>query len=59
MLISISVSCPHQGGRTLAWAGWKQPDIPVEVDMDRLETSHGSFKEIEPSWHSYAKPAKV
>ncbi len=26
--------------RTLAWAGWKQPDIPVEVDTDRLETSH-------------------
>jgi hypothetical protein len=24
---------------TLAWAGWKQPDIPVEVDTDRLETS--------------------
>ncbi len=31
-----------QGGRadtTLAWAGWKQPDIPVEVDTYRLETS--------------------
>jgi hypothetical protein len=26
-------------GPTLAWPGWKQPDIPVEVDMDRLETS--------------------
>ncbi len=24
---------------TLAWAGWKKPDIPVEVDTDRLETS--------------------
>ncbi len=24
---------------TLAWSGWKQPDIPVEVDTDRLETS--------------------
>ncbi len=24
---------------TLAWPGWKQPDIPVEVDTDRLETS--------------------
>jgi hypothetical protein len=24
---------------TLAWPGWKQPDIPVEVDMDRLETT--------------------
>jgi len=37
--------CPqsiNQGGRagpTLAWPGWKQPDIPVEVDTDRLETS--------------------
>jgi hypothetical protein len=26
-------------GPTLAWPGWKQPDIPVEVDRDRLETS--------------------
>jgi hypothetical protein len=26
-------------GPTLAWPGWKQPDIPVEVDMDRLESS--------------------
>ncbi len=25
-------------GPTLAWPGWKQPDIPVEVDTDRLET---------------------
>jgi hypothetical protein len=25
--------------KTLAWPGWKQPDIPVEVDTDRLETS--------------------
>ncbi len=25
-------------GLTLAWPGWKQPDIPVEVDTDRLET---------------------
>ncbi len=24
---------------TLAWPGWKQPDIPVEVDTDGLETS--------------------
>ncbi len=24
---------------TLAWPGWKQPDITVEVDTDRLETS--------------------
>ncbi len=34
---------PEQGGigpdTTLAWPGWKQPDIPVEVDTDRLETS--------------------
>ena len=26
-------------GPTLAWPGWKRPDIPVEVDTDRLETS--------------------
>jgi hypothetical protein len=24
---------------TLAWPGWKQSDIAVEVDTDRLETS--------------------
>jgi hypothetical protein len=24
---------------TLAWPGWKQPDIPVEVDTARLNTS--------------------
>ncbi len=24
---------------TSAWPGWKQPDIPVEVDTARLETS--------------------
>ncbi len=24
---------------TLAWPGWKQPDIPVEVDTARLKTS--------------------
>jgi hypothetical protein len=32
---------PTQGGRpstNLAWPGWKQPDIPVEVDTARLET---------------------
>ncbi len=23
-------------GPTLAWPGWRQPDIPVEVDTDRL-----------------------
>ncbi len=27
-------------GPTLAWPGWKQPDIPVEVDTGRLKTSH-------------------
>ncbi len=24
---------------TLAWSGWKQPDIAVEMDTARLETS--------------------
>jgi hypothetical protein len=28
-------------GPTLAWPGWKQPDIPVEVDTDRLENDVG------------------
>ncbi len=28
-------------GPTLAWTGWKQPDIPVEVDTGRLETDVG------------------
>ncbi len=27
---------------TLAWPGWKQPDIPVKVDTARLEA--GQFK---------------
>jgi hypothetical protein len=26
-------------GPTLAWPGWKQPDIPVEVDTGRFETN--------------------
>jgi hypothetical protein len=26
-------------GTTLAWPGWRQPDIPVEVDTARLEIS--------------------
>ncbi len=30
-------------GRTLAWPGWKQPDIPVEVDTDRHETSRSMW----------------
>jgi hypothetical protein len=28
-------------GPTLAWPGWKQPDIPVEVDTGRLENDVG------------------
>ncbi len=28
-------------GPTLAWPGWKQPDIPVEVDTGRIETDVG------------------
>ncbi len=28
-------------GPTLAWPGWKQPEIPVEVDTGRLETDVG------------------
>ncbi len=35
-------------GLTLAWPGWKQPDIPVEVDTGRLESGK-SFIEIELS----------
>jgi hypothetical protein len=34
----------HKGvgpGPTLAWPSWKQPDISVEVDTDRLETEVG------------------
>jgi hypothetical protein len=32
--------CPPLGpSTTLAWPGWKQPDIPVEVDTARLEIS--------------------
>jgi hypothetical protein len=39
---ALAVGVPIKGvgpGPTLAWPGWKQPDIPVEVDTDRLETS--------------------
>jgi hypothetical protein len=38
---------------TLAWPGWKQPDIPVEVDTAQLKTRRreaGVFKEIELSY---------
>ena len=32
---------------TLAWPGWKQPDIPVEVDTARLEASRtNTVKEL-------------
>ena len=37
--------CAHKGvgrGPTLAWPGWKQPDISVKVDTARLEA--GQFK---------------
>ncbi len=40
--LSVNNSVTNKGegrGPTLAWPGWKQPDIPVEVDTDRLETS--------------------
>ncbi len=33
---------------TLAWPGWKQSDIPVEMDTARLETSHtDTVKELQ------------
>ncbi len=40
---------------TLAWPGWKQPDIPVEVDTARLETSrfkNGAAKCVLLYYHS-------
>ncbi len=36
-------------GTPLAWPGWKQPNIPVEVDTGRLKTSpmeEGVFKKL-------------
>jgi hypothetical protein len=30
---------PKGVGPALAWPGWRQPDIPVEVDTDQLQTS--------------------
>ena len=40
LVIIASVCTKGVGpGPTLAWPGWKQPDIPVEVDTYRLETS--------------------
>jgi hypothetical protein len=42
LLISVWVVGKGVGpGPTLAWPGWKQPDIPVEVDTGRLETDVG------------------
>jgi hypothetical protein len=35
-------ACPDQGvgpSTTLAWSGWMQPDIAMEADTARLETS--------------------
>jgi hypothetical protein len=50
-------------GPTLAWPGWKQPDIPVEVDTDRLETSRseaGVLKKLSLAGIAKLhKPAKV
>jgi hypothetical protein len=49
--VLFSVLCTHCNttkgvgpGPTLAWPGWKQPDIPVEVDTGRLETDVGMQK---------------
>jgi hypothetical protein len=45
---------------TLAWPGWKQPDIPVEVDTGRFETSRteaGVFKKL--SLASLAKLSRL
>ncbi len=45
--ITWLVRVTHKGvgrGPTLAWPGWKQPDIPVEVDTDRLETSRSDAR---------------
>jgi hypothetical protein len=33
---------------TLAWPGWKQPDIPEEVDTARLKTSTAGLSCTEP-----------
>ncbi len=42
VLKSIGLSPKGVGpSPTLAWPGWKQPDIPVEVDTGRLETDVG------------------
>jgi hypothetical protein len=49
-------------GPTLAWPGWKQPDVPVEVDTDQLETSRseaGVLKKLSLAGIAKAKPAKV
>ncbi len=41
-LYNIDVYCTVGPGLTLAWPGWKQPDISVKVDTARLEA--GQFK---------------
>jgi hypothetical protein len=35
---------------TLAWPGWKQPDIAVEVDTARLETSRTDTEKELPGY---------
>jgi hypothetical protein len=48
-LCTVCFRCSHKvhtkgvgRGPTLAWPGWKQPDISVKVDTARLEA--GQFK---------------
>ncbi len=46
MIVTIKGVGP---GPTLAWPGWKQPDISVKVDTARLEA--GQFKNV--AWNVY------
>ncbi len=51
-LLACLNSCRIKGvgpNTTLAWPGWKQPDIPMKVDTGRLETRRmeaGVFKKL-------------
>ncbi len=42
---------------TLAWPGWKQPDVPVEVDTAQLETSRNDTVKELPGYSVQNSPS--
>jgi hypothetical protein len=43
---------------TLAWPGWKQPDVPVEVDTARIEMSRTDTVKELPSYSVQKSPSE-